>query len=205
MRFRKLTAAALAALAAAGLTACDSSAGAAAVVGGHRISDSEVASYVRPGATPYPDANSGEQIVPKSYALQTLIDTELIDRAVRANGGAASTADLSSGKQVFLQGAHDTDVEKYYSHLGYTSAFSELLIKEQSLLQVLGHRVHSDRTGAGILAALHKADVPVSVSSRYGAWDPKYYRVLTTSGAGLPGFVTLHTSAAPTPTPQPTG
>ncbi len=53
MRLRKLTAAALAVLAVTGLTACKSKAGVAAVIDGHRISESDLSDYVnRTGPDP---------------------------------------------------------------------------------------------------------------------------------------------------------
>ena len=67
VRARKLTALAAAVLAVAGLSACRSNVGAAAVVDGHRISESDVHTYLTAqGPTSAGLANAGSGLVPQS-------------------------------------------------------------------------------------------------------------------------------------------
>ena len=76
MRLRVLTAAVVAVLACAGLSACRTKVGLAATADGHRITESQVNAYVTRNAQPVQvqDASSGAstQMAPRTYALQTV-------------------------------------------------------------------------------------------------------------------------------------
>jgi hypothetical protein len=205
VRFRKLTVVALAAIAVTGLAGCNTKAGAAAVVDGPRISDSDGAKDVKADAKPdaAPDGTSGTTN-PKSYVLQILIQDRLLARAVTAHGGNASDADLTAAKAQFLQGAQVSDVAKFYGKHGYTNSFANVLVNEQALLQILAVRVKASSTGAEILAALNGLKSNVSVSGRYGAWDKKQYSVSSGPNDGVPGFIKLPAPPAVATTAAPT-
>ena len=81
MRFRRaLTVLVLAVLALGTLTACRTKIGQAASVNGVSFSDSDLGSYLRPGAGPYTASN--QRVVPKVLILTTWIRTQLIDAAI---------------------------------------------------------------------------------------------------------------------------
>ena len=205
MRFRKLTVIVAAAIAVTGLAGCNTKAGAAAVVDGHRISDSDVSQYVMTSAKPYTETNgSGGMIDPKSYVLQTLIDDRLLGRAVRAHGGEASDSELNAAQTQFLQGSKLSDVAKFYGKYGYTNSFADVLVHEQSLLQILAGRVKASSSGAEIITALNTLKPQVSVSGRYGAWDTKQYSVTSGPNDGVPAFIKIPAPAATNATPAPT-
>jgi hypothetical protein len=200
VRVRNLTVVAVAALAVAGLSGCNSKAGAAAVVDGHRITNSDVSKYLKPEAKPYAATDgSNVTINPKTYVLQTLIDDRLLDRAALAHGGPISEADMNAAKTAFLQGSAVSDVQKFYAKYGYTNSFATVLVHEQSLLQVLAQRVKATSSGNEIIGALDALKAKVSVSSRYGAWDKKTYAVSSGAKDGVPGFITLPAPSAVAP------
>jgi hypothetical protein len=197
VRFHKLTVIAAAAIAVTGLASCTTKAGAAAVVDGHRIVNSDVSKYVKSDAKPYTESGgSGATINPKSYVLQTLIDDRLLERAVNAHGGKASQADMNAAKTQFLQGSQLSDVQKFYGKYGYTNSFASVLLHEQSLLQILAVRVKASSNGTEIITALNTLKSNVSVSGRYGAWNKKQYSVMSGPSDGVPGFIKIPAPAA---------
>lgn len=205
MRLRKPVAAAVALAAAATLTACQSNAGAAAVVDGHRISDSQVTDYVQPGTGPTASAQ-GQRLLPKTTALSYLVQAEVFRRVLASNGGVPSDADLTAvrGKaaqtllQVPITGA---DLDKYVTDSvvksGFDKKFADLLFETIELEQTL-----IDRTGAQNLTDLAKATdkvgVPVSVSRRYGTWDPTRLEITDPTGS-TPDYLKLGSSAPANP------
>ena len=104
VRVRKLTAVvgmtAVMALALGGLTACDSKVGQAAIVGGHRISESDLGKFLSP-AGPSPSAlsaaaNAGQGLYPKTEVVQFLVQQELFTQALAKNGGVPSKGELAT-------------------------------------------------------------------------------------------------------------
>lgn len=205
MRLRLLAATAVAAVAAATLTACDSNAGAAAVVDGHRISDTEVNDYVRPGGTASASAQ-GQRLLPKTTALSYLVQAEVFRKVLAENGGVPSDAELSAvrGKaaetllQVPLKGA---ELDKYVSDSvvksGFQEGFADLLFETIELEQTLIDRTQAQNIG-DLAKATDKADVSVSVSQRYGSWDPQRLEITDPTGQ-TPDFLKLESSAPANP------
>ncbi len=204
MRFRRtLTAVSLAALAMTGLSACQTKIGLAASASGHRLSDSDLAKYIKPGAAPYTDQSSGAKITPKLYALENWVDDQLFADTVTKNGGAPTTQDLTAAKSAVLGSRTADDYSKFYGGLGYTNAFSDLIINQSSMLVILVERLgkvsatdaikilQGGQAGSTLLKAVAATKPQVTISPRYGAWDPAHLNLSVDPAAGTPGFVTF--------------
>lgn len=203
MRLRKLTAAALAVLAVTGLSACKSNAGAAAVVDGHRISDSDVAKYVNqagPDAQRLSQAAAQGQTLPPlkptvaSYLVQEQVYVGALDRTgdVPDAGALAALHDRAAAALLGAQsGGAEFDkllTDEIVSD-GFTHAFAGVVIRVAELKWALIERVKANQLSE-LIAAVDKLKISVSVSPRYGKWNPAQ---LTLAGpeTTIPGFLTL--------------
>jgi hypothetical protein len=216
VRFRRtLTAASLAALAMTGLSACQTKIGLAASASGHRLSDSDLAKYIKPGAAPYADQSSGAKVTPKLYALENWIDDQLFTDAVTKHGGAPTAQDVTAAKSAVLGSRTSEDYTTFYGGLGYTPSFSDLIINQSTMLVVLVERLgkvnatdaikilQSGQASAPLLKAVTATKPQVTVSPRYGAWDPAHLSLSADPGAGTPGFVTFPGAATSSDLPSP--
>jgi hypothetical protein len=210
VRFRRtLSAATLAVLAAGTLTACQTKVGLAASAAGHRLTDSQLASYVQAGAKPYTDQNSSTPVVPKLFALENWINLELFSAAVEHRGGAATPAELDTARTAILGGRSDSDFEKAYTKLGYTAKLADLILDQGSALVVLVERLapglspqqaisalQSGQAGSLLVKAVNDKKPQVDVSPRYGTWDPSRLALSQDPNAGAPSFVHFPSTAA---------
>jgi hypothetical protein len=202
VRRRILTTALAATLAVAGLAGCQSNVGVAARVNGHRITESSVNSYLeRTGVdkTLASQANAQGQPIsaPRSQVLQTLIQEQIFRKVLADQGIHPTASDLAkvhdqaaaSVMQTQLTGTElDTALDKRLPAFGIKSSFRPTLLRTQQLEYLFLKKV-----GDQAQAALTKANVHVSVSPRYGAWDAKTLSLA--AERALPSFVT------PQPTP----
>jgi hypothetical protein len=186
---RVITAAALAATVATGLTACQAQVGAAAFVGKTRISESDVTKYLSPSATTFTATNSDgstQSVNPKAFVLEYLIRVSLLDKTLaQSKGGTPTAAELAAAKATVLQGGSDAQLSSELTADGFTTAFEPLYIQATVQLEVLASRLQ-DTTGAATLAAIAKADAPVRVNDRYGTWQASQLSLVT---AGTPSFL----------------
>jgi hypothetical protein len=214
---RTLTAVTTAALGLGLLTACQTKIGLAASVEGQRLTDSALSGYVQPGASPYSDQNTGQQVTPKIFVLQNWIDNQIFATVVDKHGGPATAPELSTARSAVL-GTHTlADYQKFYSGQGYTRPFAQLIIDQSALLVVMVERLahtsaanaiqalNSNQIGATLLKTINALHPKVDVSSRYGTWDAKHLALTSDPGAGAPAFVTFpgssKTSVEPGTTP----
>jgi hypothetical protein len=189
VRVRKLAAAvATAVLVVAGLSACDSNAGTAAVVDGHRITNSDVSKYVQPNAQPF-DTQSGK-VVPRGLVLNTLIAQRLYEKALRENGGMPSAAQLNEARRKVLQGGAESDLTKQIVASGFTASFEPVYIRTQALEQVLEDRAQQ---GADVKKITKSLGAHVKVSPEYGTWGENGLTDDPTQGQ--PPFVTFNSAA----------
>lgn len=213
MIVRKLIAAAAlaaTALAVGELTACDTKVGQAAVVDGHRISESDVAKYFTSQAEDFPDqdaAGNSTLIVPRVYVLNTLIHERLYAALLaKTPGGSPKPAALTKARAAVLAQSSEADVETQYKQHGYKAALVPVLIRVQTLLQILSDDAQQ---GVDVQGIVKKIQFPLSINPRYGTWDVKALRLSTAANAGVPGFVRLPAPASastPAPSaPSPTG
>lgn len=210
LRLRKLGAAAVALLAVVALSSCDSKVGQAAVVQGQRLSDADLATYVKPAAKSY-SGGSGVTVYPKLFALERWISDHVFERAVESRGGAP-TSDEERLTRALVLGTRSTgELTSALGKLGYTPRFTDLAVHEQQMIVLLVKRLapkipysqitsalQNKQVGAALLTTVQKAKVQVSVSGRYGSWDPNQLSLTRSRGSGLPSFVSFLPGAAST-------
>jgi hypothetical protein len=211
MTLRKtITAAAALLIAAAGLSACTSKIGTAATVGSHRISDSEVGSYVtRKGVDTGIAASAsaaGQVVQPKVNVLDLLVKQQLFTQALARKGGVPSSGELASLHDTALEtflglsatqlSGFDQYVDQQVGPNGYDAAYRNLLLNAIELETALAMRLNSTSL-QDFAATVDKLHIPVSVSPRYGAWDAATLQMDTSADAGVPSFVTLHEAPKP--------
>ncbi|HEV7193416.1 MAG TPA: hypothetical protein VGN35_09440 [Jatrophihabitantaceae bacterium] len=213
MRVRQLGAAALAVLAVTGLSACRSNVGAAAVVNGRRIAESDVHKYVTPaGVDPSLKAQaetSGQVLVPTSIALNTIVQARVYELVLaHTPGGVPSNADLRaardvaaqtlSGGQITSGAALQAAISSQLTKEGLKSDLLPLVVRSIDLEYALITRVKAT-SSADIAKAVAAQHVSVSVNPAYGRWSAADVSVLPPSGTDLPNFLTLQSPpVAPT-------
>ena len=180
VRFRKIGACVVALLAASGLAACRTKAGAAAVVDGHRISQSDVNKYIDAGYVPAsPSPGAQQQQAPRVIVLDTLIESRLMSRLLRSLGSVPSDGDLRSlhdeaySVQLGAQqtGADaDAALNSALTKAGLKASFTDAFVQNLELKQAVIDKIKAQRQ-ADINAAIAKLGVNVSVSGRYGTWS----------------------------------
>ena len=188
---RWLAAAALCALGALTLTGCDSKVGTAAVVGGSRISESDVSRYLDPAAS---DASSA-----RSTALQYQIEQKLLTVALRNKNALPSDAELAKRRDQALSGLFngqlsgdqaDQALRTVLARNGLRASFGDVLIRTVELEQSFTAATHASQAQQAV-AELAKQKIPVSVNPRYGSWDTANFSFTGLARKQLPSVVTL--------------
>jgi hypothetical protein len=209
VRFRKIGVCAVVLLAAGGLAACRTKAGAAAVVDGHRISQSDVNRYIDAGFTP-PSASPGaqQQQTPRVIVLNTLIESRLLSRLLGSLGSVPSGSDLHSlhDEAYSVQlGAQQTGAEadaalnSALTKAGLKASFTDTFVQNLELRQAVIDKIKAQRQ-ADINAAIAKLGVKVSVSGRYGTWSAEQGSLVDyVPPAGVQLGTPTPSSSAPSP------
>jgi hypothetical protein len=183
------------------LSACQTKVGQAASANGATLSDSDLSSYLQPGAGPYTDS-SHQRVVPKILILTTWIRTQLLNAAITAHGGAPTTTELNAANSSVQAGNSIDQAEKAYAKYGYTNKFGDLLFDQTVrivvLVERLSHNSNPDKAlqllssgqlGNTIGTAIQQTTAPVDVSPRYGKWEVRSLSVDGSAKAGTPDFV----------------
>jgi hypothetical protein len=186
-KFRALVMLPIVALAAVGLSACDSKAGSAAVVNGNKVSDGDLNSYLSSNPQPI-QLSSGSSVPARLFVLRALVNNLIAPRLLHATGGPASASDLAKIKAQLLAQTSEQQLTVEFGKLGLSSSFVQPYLAEQEVFRVLSSRLTS---AAELATASKKAALSVSVSPRYGSWDAANLAVLDLSKKQLPGFLTI--------------
>ena len=195
MRLRRIAAGAVAALALCGLAACSSKAGAAAFVGGTRISDADVNRYLTVRSTPYSNGQ-GQQVLPRVVVLQTLIAQQVLEKALAANGGPASQSELDQLHDSVLQGATEEQLTSQITKSNFTASFEPVYVRTQELFGVYAKRANATSADA-VITSVNKHNIGVQVSPRYGSWDASQFGL---QGEGVAsGLTSVLTIGTPSP------
>jgi len=216
VRVRKLTRIAAATLATAlvvtGLTGCETKVGVAAIVAGHRISESDLGGYVTPvGPSPTvltAAAKAGQGVYPKTQVVQMLVQQRLFERTLAKNGGVPTKGELASlhdraaatflGTQLTGK-ALDDSMRSTQGSYGYAGKYAPALLHTIELEAALVVAISASSL-ADLTKAINKLHLKVQVNPRYGTWDPA---TLSLSGpsSSIPDFLKLDggpsASAAP--------
>ena len=175
------------ALAGVGLSACESKAGSAAVVNGDKISEKTVSSYLTPSAAMY-TTSAGQVVIPRQLVVETLINERLYGELYAENGGKPSAAALAATDTQILQGTTKADIVRQSLASGYQPSFTDIRIHVVEMQALLQGRFG---TQAALKTAVDKLKFSVSLSPRYGKWDPTQLGVTQLGKKTLPDMLTL--------------
>lgn len=188
---RRLAVLPVVALLGLGLSGCQSKAGAAAVVDGHKISESSVGRSV-PTTAKQPDQA-------RRFVLNYLIQQRLFTVALNGHGGAPTDAELranhdtavSSLLQQQLAGtAGDSALKTAVGTIGVSPSFAPVVLDAFERELVLAKRLNVTSV-AGIATEVSRQQLRVSVSPRFGGWDPKALGVVNFSKSQAPSVVSF--------------
>jgi hypothetical protein len=194
VRVRTLGAAAVAMFALTGLAGCKTNIGTAAVIDGHKVSESDVNRYLTPDAQPVTeqDRNGATlQISARSFVVSQLINERLFFAILHAVPAVSSIteAQIDSQLQNDLAGRTPREVAETLGLHGYADSFYQVVLRVQEISGVLRQQPGTDVQQA--ISAIH---FPVSVSPRYGRWDGKQLQF--SSGGTVPGYLDVQPGAA---------
>ena len=162
------------------LGACQSHAGAAAFVAGHRISTASLDRFV---ATD----NASVAASVRSEALQQLIRQQLFDDLLRKHGGVPGDSGLTRfASQVLPSGTTVDAFAQAVRAAGLSASFVPLYMRNGESALVL------DSRKVGLAAVCNTS---VSVSPQYGAWDRS--KLSLVNGVTTADFLTGGAVAAP--------
>jgi hypothetical protein len=187
-RLRSLAVLPVLTLSCLGLVACDSKAGAAAVVDGHRITEKELSRYVPASAPPIPTGDGSTSTPAKSFVLQYLIRNEVFPLLLAAAGGSVTEEQLQAGKAEALGGATEADVTKQITQAGLSARFEPVLLRNRELLNVVRTKLTTQKQ---VDDALAKIKDKVSINPRYGSWDLKSLTVVGLGKKQLPSVLSF--------------
>jgi len=181
-------------LALAGLAGCKTNVGNAAVIDGHRVSESDVNEYLTANAQPVTERDSNNQTVQisaRSFVLSQLINERLGFAILREVPSVSDVTpeQIDAQLQDDLAGKSPRQVAESLGLHGFTDAFYEVVLRVQEISGVLRQQNPAD-----VQKAISSVDFPVSVSPRYGKWDSKQLQF--TSGAAVPGYLDVKSGAA---------
>lgn len=188
MRLRYLGAAVAAVLALTGVAGCKTNIGQAAVIDGHKISESDVNKYITPKAKPVieQDQSTGRsiQFSPRSWVMNTLINEQLGFRLLAAIPAVSSitATQLDSQLQNDLAGQTATQVAEKTGLHGFTDNFYKIYLRVKELILVVQQQPQS-----AVQRAFSKVNFSVSVSPRYGTWDGPH--LFLTPGVKVPSYL----------------
>ena len=101
-----------------GLVGCDSKAGTAAVVDGHRITEKELSRYVPANAQPIPAGDGSTSTPAKNFVLQYLVRNQVFPLLLAAAGTPVTEAQLQAGKAEALGGTTEADLTEQITQAG---------------------------------------------------------------------------------------
>ena len=171
-----------------GLVACDSKAGTAAMVDGHRITEKELSRYVSASAKPIPTGDGSGSTPARSFVLQYLIRNELLPKLLAATGTPVTEAQLQAGKAEALGGGTEAELTRQITQAGLSARFEPVLLRNRELLNVVRAKLTTEKQ---VTDALAKVKDKVSLNPRYGSWDDKSLTVVNLGKKQLPSVLSF--------------
>jgi hypothetical protein len=169
------------------MTACETKVGTAAVIGDSRISETQVNDYLTANAQPI-QGSQGQSTPARLFVLRTLVRNAVVPRLLTVTGGSPSASDLAKARQQLLAGTTESDLSRQLTQVGLVPKFADPYLQGQEMLTFLQSRI---TTQAQLDAAVKQANLHVSVSPRYGAWNPAALSVSDLGAKQLPDAVTF--------------
>ena len=191
MRVRYVGAVAAAVLAVTGLAGCKNNIGTAAVIDGHRVTESDVSRYLTANAQPVAEPNStggSVTVSPRSFVVAELINQKFYFKVIGAIPSVSKLTETQLDAQLHsdLQGKSVTQVAEGLGLHGFTEDFYRVVLRAQEEVLVLRS---AQSNGVDVSSAIRKVDFPVTVSPRYGRWDAKNLQF--DAGSRLPSYLEL--------------
>lgn len=194
MKIRTLAALGALVLGCLGIAGCDSKIGTAAVINGHRISESDVSRYLGPSP-----ADAGQA---RSLALEWQIREQLFRAAFAGKGGAPSEQDLTKLHDTAVSGiigqnvsgaAADKTLQGLVGQSGLKPSFADTVTRAFELELAYAKKLNATQE-ATVLADLVKQRIKVSVNPRYGSWNTATFAFSGLGKKQLPEPLTLNTT-----------
>jgi hypothetical protein len=196
VKLRRLAAVLAAVLALAGLAGCRTNIGTAAVVDGHRITESDVSQYVTPQSQPVNEqgqTGQSQQVSPRSFVLAQLINERFGFKILAAipQFSRLTTAQVDAQLQRDLAGQSVQSVAESLGLHGYPTDFYQIVMRVQEISRVLSN---AQQNGVDVRKVIDSLHFPVSVAPRYGTWDQSQPGF--NAGAAVPGYLEVQPGPA---------
>lgn len=190
MRSRVLVVAVAALLSVAGLAGCRTNVGTAAVIDGHRVTESDVSDYITPNAQPVTLSNSDGSTIqeaPRAFVMRELIGDAFLLKLLGSLPKAPSRTKIDAELDRERGGKTYTQEAEKLGLKGYTENFYKIVLRVQLVQSGLSQVQSTVLNNAA--AKLH---FPVKVSPRYGTWNGKNFSF---DGApALPSYLKVQSS-----------
>ncbi len=193
MKIRSLAVLPILALGCLSIAGCDSKAGSAAVVNGSKISESQLVSYISTGAKPIA-ASDGSSAPARNFVLQFLIRNQLFALLLADAGAPVTDAQLDASRSAALGGGSEADLNSQIAAVGLKPKFEAVVLRNRELLTLVQANKKLSGSEAALTSAVAKLKDKVSISPRYGSWDPSALAVVDLSKKQLPSMLTLDTT-----------
>ncbi|MDQ2838538.1 MAG: hypothetical protein M3Y42_12525 [Actinomycetota bacterium] len=189
VKIRSLAVLPVLALGCLSLVGCDSKAGSAAVVGGTKISESDLASYL-PANAPAIPTNNGQTSTPaRIFVLQLLVQNRVFPLLLAAGGKPVTDAELDAAKSNILQGQPEQALIDQIAKVGLKAKFEQVYLRNQELTSFLQKNLTTAKQQQAALAGVKGK---VSINPRYGSWDDQSVALVDLGKKQLPSVLTLN-------------
>lgn len=196
VKLRTLAALAALAVAGLGLTGCDSKAGTAAVVNGHRITETQLSDYLAPNAQPITvsDGAGGSFGVPaRVFVLQYLIRNQVFPLLLSGTGSSISDEQLSADRAAAIGtlAGDEATLQKQIATAGLKPRFEEVMLRQQELTDLVGKKLTTQQQ---LTDAIAKIKDTVSINPRFGSWNESSLQIIDLSKKQLPSVLSFQGS-----------
>jgi hypothetical protein len=198
VKLRYFAAVGACAVAALGLTGCDSKVGTAAEVNGSKISESSLSGYLTPKAQALQGSDGTSSVAPRTVVLQYLIRNKIFESILAKHGTPATDQALDSTKSAVLQGGSEDQLVQQITGVGLSKTFEPVVLRNQELIKYIGTKFSE----ADANAALANAKASVVVNPRYGTWNNQTLEISDLSKKQLPSFLTYDGNLPGDPAPS---
>lgn len=174
-----------------GLAGCRTNVGTAAVVDGHRITESDVGGYITATSRTVTE-NSGngtsQQVSPRSFVLAQLINEQLgfaLLKQIPATKNL-TPAQLDAKLSHDLGNRSERSVAEGIGLKGYSPSFDHIVLRVQEISAAIGT---AQQQGVNLQDIFNKLHFPVTINPRYGTWDAKRFSMVTSTV--IPSYLTV--------------
>jgi hypothetical protein len=171
-----------------GLVGCDSKAGTAAVVDGHRITEKDLSRYLPANARPIVSSDGSNSTPAKKFVLQYLVRNQVFPLVLAAAGAPVTEAQLQASKASVLGGTSEAELTQQLVTAGLKEQFEPVLLRNNEMLSLLRAKLTTQKQ---VDEALAKVKDKVSINPRYGSWDLASLTVVDLGKKQLPSVLSF--------------